>query len=809
MPFGLTNHAPGAPAPAQRMSEQGIWVVNGITSRQSGLRHCYVGETSESSGGKPTIEYFNPYSGPGAAQWVKDFQRWAAVADIKPANYAKHFKWYVGDRNIRDELEAIPKRPGDSMVTYYMRLVLAFVEKHQLSPAILRQLQSELRNIHKGPTENISDFNDRIRRCIQVARPDVSLDSEVAFNDYLMALNGGFRRMMATCVHVDDAEMHAAGWKKAPGLTYVSTWADLTSIAVAYYRNRSQRDAAEENTEQLAEYHAKSKVKTASSGQQEIAQLDGKYQGTHGHTKRVHRDAHSLAAFSNPAPDKDAMHAYERTVKDTQALERIAHQAYRSKRKRGETDLPRDDTGKFVSRKKNRGERKSRVGGKKMRDHHHDSSESESESDTDYSSDEEDARPARRARMASTTPPAEAARQALTPRAPAPGGAGKRPPPQGTSGGRGPPSGGAGPCSNCCLPHDFSTCSRNPLQGNVRAQAYLDKGPHPRATDADIATVVKKHGPFAVDESAAARSAGSMKQERPVRKANRITIGPQGQSHVETPLVLAHQVRVQGLVDSGSEVTLMSRTYYQEHRDAFGRMRAPPQFDIQGMSGAPSRTIGTLTIPTTVLDPPTGLTYTKQHDYIVMDALDCPLIIGMDLLARFYYDMTFHGGHLTVRADLIPDQGRVRGEEASNTSPITAIHTTSIPAGVGKSILVKYGAHLQVDPLFPVVCQPIPMIDSGRHSTQLAFVPHIQNKQSLLPSGRYWLYVLNPGLATIEVTSGTQVGRAQATAPDTLRAGPRGLSRGTRRVHLAQRTASATAADSMVDVDEAGRDGAQ
>ena len=222
-------------------------------------------------------------------------------------------------------------------------------------------------------------------------------------------------------------------------------------------------------------------------------------------------------------------------------------------------------------------------------------------------------------------------------------------------------------------------------------------------------------------------------------------------------------------------VTIISAAYYQANRHKLGQLGLAPSYRVLCANGDAATVRGSLTAPVTITDDTTGFTYTCWHDLIVMVDLNCDFLAGTDLLSKFFYDLKFGSGNLSLRADLVPDNGKIRPIDASNSSELRVMKAVVLPPRTVRAVMVQYDRKLTVGHNIPILCEPVPLFNKEGENELLTFPPHIQSTEGA-QAGRYRLIVSNPGNKTITLTRNTVIGKSvavqggiKALAPSTAR----------------------------------------
>ena len=201
------------------------------------------------------------------------------------------------------------------------------------------------------------------------------------------------------------------------------------------------------------------------------------------------------------------------------------------------------------------------------------------------------------------------------------GGSSLRNPPRESSSSSRPPF---GPCSDCGGPHDFDYCPRN-RNGHrfvESAERYLGTGKAPPRAP---------------------------KLEGDTRQVRRLTVDSYGAKEIRIPLRVGRLDVWDGLADTGSHITFMDSAFYMQHRHQFPHpLQAKPRFEATDAGGKPMPITGTLWVNVTATDALTGRTLTRLCDIYVVRHLATPLLLGMDLLNRFYNTINLQTGTGTL-----------------------------------------------------------------------------------------------------------------------------------------------------------------
>ena len=173
-------------------------------------------------------------------------------------------------------------------------------------------------------------------------------------------------------------------------------------------------------------------------------------------------------------------------------------------------------------------------------------------------------------------------------------------------------------------------------------------------------------------------------------------------------------------------------------------------------------TASSITMGVTFADAANELSYTLQHEFIVVDGLDTETLGGLDLLKKFFGSLEFSAGTMTIRADLLPDDGKERCEDRGNSSDLTVDKPAVVPARGVQKVYVRYDRKLCVGDNIPIICQPVHLISKEGGKLTTLFPPTLMDANSCTQPGRFRLVVQNHSDKDIQLTRGDVVGTAHA-----------------------------------------------
>lgn len=149
-----------------------------------------------------------------ANHYVRLFSSFVSTQQITdPLTWAQLFLFQLEKQPIAQRrLSDLRVEQYSSSAEYFTAIINAFRREFSPTAAQVSQYRGRLTSIHKQVDENISDFNARYERCLNLAYPDEDMPSEEATRVYLQALESDVRRALAghnvTAGHAYDLKLN-------------------------------------------------------------------------------------------------------------------------------------------------------------------------------------------------------------------------------------------------------------------------------------------------------------------------------------------------------------------------------------------------------------------------------------------------------------------------------------------------------------------------------------------------------------------------------------------------------------------------
>lgn len=328
------------------------------------------------------------------------------------------------------------------------------------------------------------------------------------------------------------------------------------------------------------------------------------------------------------------------------------------------------------------------------------------------------------------------------------------------------PDGGIGYCPDCCMNHAWDQCVRNEKsERHLQNMLRFRGSPHPKATTEAIEAVTAAYGKVGVDIGTVPQLLRNNSRNKYVTKA--IRVSKAGQRDIVLTGRIGGVKKAEFFVDTGSQLSIVSDAFYENHKAALGPLGPIPTYDLYVADNKKADIIGSLRMATTFSDPSHKLLFTREIEYVVMVGLAEPVLAGLDLITMFFTNISVQDGRLMFRADLAPDVDARHPPKIDAMSPIRVTNTTTIKGRTTRMVQVAYDKMLTTVSDCPVLCQPQLVYNKYGTPSSIEFPAHIQNHSggSTKP-GHYKLMVMNHSHQSLTLSPGTVIGRARVLSMD-------------------------------------------
>jgi transposase InsO family protein len=344
-----------------------------------------------------------------------------------------------------------------------------------------------------------------------------------------------------------------------------------------------------------------------------------------------------------------------------------------------------------------------------------------------------------------------------------------------------------GPCSECRGNHSWDYCPRNRNGHNFKpaAEKFLGKGPLPPRPAYDRSAAPR---PAANDDTRSARAAAaygpsSVKPEHtppvpdraarvsnpapygrvPYGRIGRVSTRANGQIDIYVGGLIGNVPIPQMLFDTGAHSTLVSRRWYEEHRAALPPLTPPSAGQgIVAVDHSSLKPTGILTETLALWDELNRQYYSRPQSFIVMPALTCDVILGMDVISAFYRSVDFTTGALYFLAGLKPDGPRTLRRESTPVTEFMLQKHVQLKPHEGRLAAAQLRSPEQIAPKRArlVLIEPHAFIRGAGDEQQVTFAPFICRAGKNEPDA-YDLQITNLADATLELPPGTIIGYAE------------------------------------------------
>jgi len=233
--------------------------------------------------------------------------------------------------------------------------------------------------------------------------------------------------------------------------------------------------------------------------------------------------------------------------------------------------------------------------------------------------------------------------------------------------------------------HLWDQCFRNPKNPKYLEKLAGERGkPNRRATQAHVAEVMKRYHRTGVPLGEEGRK---VKIEK---TTNAIRVNLHGQRDIVVHGYLNSTYETTIFVDTGSQVSIISKDHYEEHRQSLGPIGPMPNYNLLVADGAKARVLGTIKCPVTFRDKERKMRFTRDVTFIIMSGLSEPVLAGLNLLKLFFSVIDLSSGKLSYRVDLIPDAERDHTAAEPWSTRIRTTGRAIIPARTMRHIAICY-----------------------------------------------------------------------------------------------------------------------
>ena len=674
--------------------------------------------------------------------WIERFHSMAELARLPQAHYLSTLYLLMDDSGIEYELRSVPVNDSDYQ-EHYRRTLAVLIKRSEPTDSELRQARSQMLRMRPGADEHIHDYLRRFALAFRQANPGGDIHSMGSFEQLCNSLDADFIRHSTPWRWVARGHTPTAD-ASSFSTVLITSWDDLERRIKQYYETRSPLDQEQGTIERIA----RNKTEIAITTGHRTNPLR-----TAGRTYANSKAAQSLPAHQTPVTSAALLHAYEVSTRhslDTESAYEVPQRPQRvATFAPADTPAPRPAPQPSAS---------SYTPAPLQYAQSHNQSNTHAKKSNKYirrlekqiakATGHIEPVPAAHSTDAPTSTATPPLRQvnALT-----------REPVKEEYSAR-------GPCQDCCMKHEWETCSRNKESQspnrNPMADRYRNKGPNPHATPEDVASCIKKFGRVGIDQR------GDTPQMSVMSRMIRVGL------HGEVDIILHATIgRVQNapvLIDTGSHVTLVSHSWYTMNREHLPGLEAPPEFHITVANGVRTEVTGTLIVPITFIDVVFKKQYTQVHSFIVVKGLNTEVLAGLDLCRRFFASMDFIGGRPTFHADLPCDQSESQPTSVEQSSPIRVVNDTIVPPAQMVYILVHCSSNFEQHLGSTIMCEPVPLFNRKGLAYQLEFPTPLPNRiDSINYTGEFNLFIYNPTSTTMHLKRGVIIGKA-AVLPERI-----------------------------------------
>ena len=688
------------------------------------------------------MEPYVPGSSMDVRDWIHRLHLYFQMTRTPTRDWVTQAAWLQTDPTVSRRMLEMSVLPGEEAYDHYARVMKFWLSRYTPTESELRGRRLAHRQIKKTSDENIDDFNGRYLRSFRLSHPGKDIDESHHFDDYLLALDHDYQRHAAGAVFSPGGE---AGVDDQ-GRRRLLSWDAVSAHARTFYGNRNPRDTHDENQRSLAEYEAKTRVAQQSS-HATLTGLDHTYTGIHARSLAdTSRDfSQSGSSVANPAPSPSTLALFHRSLRDSHS----ASQSH-SGPPGGKPNPPSGNRDGHHRRDKKRASRVTTT------------TNSADDDDSDATPQTTVARVATAAPSSTQGRPAAASSAVqVSPVKNEKSGASKFTTPR-TPG---------GPCPDCCLPHDWIDCARNP-QGkrpSEYASRYQNKGKHPKAADSDVATVIAIYGSVGVP-------VGQEPKRKDGRQSRAIYRGPCGQSEIVVEVAFSGLLSLmdgsktswiirapQSLVDTGSHVTLMSSRFYTKHAQYLGGLGPIPTYTLTVANNSRARVAGTLRREVTIRDPRTATNHVRSITFLVIGDMATDILLGMDSVTEFFSSINVLDGTFEFRQTY-------RVQSTRKQAPLAMREDAVIAPYHGHAVKVSYPGYFTLDPRQAVECSPCQVTNhDGSATLNLHFPPQLQDGRRHSADSGPTLYVYNNGSVPLSLPTGLIIGTVRLVRTAALR----------------------------------------
>ena len=201
----------------------------------------------------------------------------------------------------------------------------------------------------------------------------------------------------------------------------------------------------------------------------------------------------------------------------------------------------------------------------------------------------------------------------------------------------------------------------------------------------------------------------------------------------------------------------MSHAFWSQHRHSFGPLQPPPSYQILVADNPAVTPKGTIWLPLTFTDERTGETMTHIRDFAVVKGLTDEVIVGMDVINKFFQSVDFRTGEPTFH--------KVQSSNGIEMAPMEfrSLHLqrklTLAPRSTAR-VLVTFSAVDHLADGATLLVQPIALSAQDGTPCSLDFADHLQQDGK-----SYVLTVTNTTPHRLEMSKNTIIGRVGIVEP--------------------------------------------
>ena len=225
------------------------------------------------------------------------------------------------------------------------------------------------------------------------------------------------------------------------------------------------------------------------------------------------------------------------------------------------------------------------------------------------------------------------------------------------------------------------------------------------------------------------------------------------------------------LTDTGSErsLVLLKEVLKLGNRVT---MLPPPSIRLIAANQTAIHPVGQIQVPMKMMDKANGKSYTRRVTLLVMKELNCPIILGWDILNTFFRIIDLGSRRCEFIKDLQPDNTSSPFINVEQSANMLVTNKKTIGPHSSASVNIRIDTQRWNSSTRVIMCEPHPAYDLTGRQIDVQFHTHIRDREHRYTHD-YTVEVFNETEMAITLQAGTNIGLASLCDADLT---PKGMA---------------------------------